>query len=85
MKTVCGTILSENFNLQILGDDQILIDKYRKFLEKKKLIENNTKIKLCSFPDSQGYAELFQKSNKYVKYNFGHEFCFNCLNKPHGE
>ena len=39
--------------------------------------------KICPKPDCDSYLE---KSNitKYVKCENGHEFCFECLNRPHG-
>jgi hypothetical protein len=46
-------------------------------------MESNKKMKFCPFPDCDGYAEKKNKKEKIVKCNFGHEFCFDCGNKPH--
>ena len=48
------------------------------------MLEQSDKIKFCPIPDCEGYAEKNEKS-KYVKCNFGHEFCFECGNEPHGD
>ena len=46
---------------------------------------NSPNKKLCPFPNCNSYLELKDKNNKYVKCLNNHEFCFSCLNKPHGE
>ena len=83
MEHKCGYILPEEFVKNILGNDENLIQKYDKFLNRKKLMDSNKKIKFCPIPDCDGYAE--KKKSKYVKCNYGHEFCFECGNKPHGK
>ena len=83
MQNKCGYILEEKFIKSIIGSDNVLLDKYNKFLSRKKLMDSNKKIKFCPIPDCDGYAE--KKKGKYVKCNFGHEFCFECLQKPHGK
>ena len=84
MQNGCGVTLDDNFIKKILGDDNELIAKYDKFSNRKKLMEKNEKIRFCPHPDCEGYAEKTGK-NKYVKCNFGHEFCFECSNPPHGK
>ena len=79
----CGFILEEKFIKSIIGSDETLLEKYNKFLTRKKLMDSNKKIKFCPIPDCDGYAE--KKKNKYVTCNFGHEFCFQCGQKPHGK
>ena len=81
MQNKCNLILQEKFIKDILGDDKDLKDKYDKFLNSKKLLGKKN-IKFCPFPDCDGYAE--KKFKKYVKCNFGHEFCFDCGAAPHG-
>ena len=81
MQHGCSVVLSEVFIKKILNDDA-LIQKYEKFSERQKLLTSNKNIKFCPIPDCDGYAE--KKKSKYVKCNFGHEFCFNCLKEPHG-
>ena len=83
MEHKCGYILEEKFIKSIIGSDNVLLEKYNKFLSRKKLMDSNKKIKFCPMPDCDGYAE--KKKGKYVKCNFGHEFCFECLQKPHGK
>ena len=84
MQHGCDTILETTFIKKILEGNDELIEKYDKFYQRKKMLEQNDKIKLCPFPDCEGYAEKKGKS-KYVKCNFGHEFCFECGNAPHGK
>ena len=77
----CGYILEEKFVKSIIDSDNILLEKYDKFLSRKKLMDSNKKIKFCPIPDCDGYAE--KKKSKVVTCNFGHEFCFECGQKPH--
>ena len=79
----CAYSLSEHFVKSIIAQDTNLLQKYDKFLTRKKLMESNKKIKFCPYPDCDGYAEKKNKKEKLVKCNFGHEFCFICGNKPH--
>ena len=83
MQSGCGVILDSTFIKKILEDNLDLIKKYEKFLERQKILQSDKKYKFCPIPDCDGYAERKDK-DKYVKCNFGHEFCFNCLSKPHG-
>ena len=83
MQHGCSVLLSKEFIKRILNNDEILIKKYEKFLEKQNLLMSNKKIKFCPIPDCDGYAE--KKDDKYVKCNFGHDFCFECLKQPHGK
>jgi hypothetical protein len=79
----CGYILEEKFINSIIGSDNTLKEKYDKFLLRRKMMDNNKKMKFCPIPDCDGYAE--KKKSKYVKCNFGHEFCFECSQPPHGK
>ena len=83
MEHECGYSLSEAFVKSIIGSDNQLLQKYDKFLTRRKIMESNKKMKFCPFPDCDGYAEKKNKKEKIVKCNFGHEFCFDCGNKPH--
>ena len=83
MEHKCTTVLEEKFVRSIIGSDEDLLKKYDKFLGNKKILESNKKIKFCPVPDCDGYAEK-KALSKYVKCNFGHEFCFVCGQKPHG-
>ena len=83
MQHECGYSLSEYFVKSILGQNTQLLQKYDKFLSRRKLMESNKKIKFCPYPDCDGYDEKKNKKKKIVKCNFGHDFCFECGNKPH--
>ena len=84
MQHGCNIVLESSFIKNILDGKNDLIEKYDKFLKRKKMLEQSDKVKFCPFPDCEGYAEKTGKS-KYVKCNFGHEFCFECGNEPHGK
>ena len=84
MQHGCGELLDTKFIKNILEGNQDLIDKYDKFYQRKKMLEQSDKIKFCPTPDCEGFAEKTGKS-KYVKCNFGHEFCFECGMAPHGK
>ena len=84
MQHGCGTVLEGNFIKKILEGHNDLIEKYDKFYQRKKMLEQSDKVKFCPIPDCEGYAEKTGKS-KYVKCNFGHEFCFECGSAPHGK
>ena len=83
MQHGCSVLLTKEFIKRILNNDDVLIKKYEKFLERQNLLMSNKKIKFCPIPDCDGYAE--KKNDKYVKCNFGHDFCFECLKQPHGK
>ena len=83
MQHGCSVVLNKDFIKKILDKDDALIAKYEKFLERQKVLMSNKKVKFCPIPDCDGYAE--KKDNKYVKCNFGHDFCFDCLKQPHGK
>ncbi len=68
MQKECNYILEEKFIKSILDKDIVLLEKYDKFLNCKKLMDSNKKIKLYPFPDCNGYAEK-KKFSKYVKCN----------------
>ena len=84
MKHKCPKVLDEAFIKSIIGSDEDLLKKYDKFLGNRKIIDSNKNIKFCPFPDCDGYAEKTSIFKKNVKCNFGHEFCFECGQKPHG-
>ena len=84
MQHGCPTVLETKFIKNILEGNKELIEKYDKFYQRKKVLEQSDKVKLCPIPDCEGFAEKKGKS-KYVKCNFGHEFCFECGNAPHGD
>ena len=82
MENGCKKIISEDFILNHISDDENLITKYNKFKKRAEIIKDKEK-KICPNPDCDSFL---QKSNstKYVKCEYGHEYCFECLNPPHG-
>jgi hypothetical protein len=78
----CTTIIPESFIMSHIKNDTKLVDKYYKFKKRAEIINDPNK-KICPNPDCDSYL---QKSNitNYVKCENGHEYCFECLNRPHG-
>ena len=85
MQHGCSIVLTKDFIRKILNNDDVLMKKYDKFEERQKILMSDKNIKFCPTPDCDGYAERKNKDTKYVKCNFGHDFCFECLNAPHGD
>ena len=71
------------FIFNILYSNPKLIEKYKKFKIQLEIINDPNK-KLCPFPNCDSYLELKNEKDKYVKCLNNHEFCYICLNKPHG-
>ena len=71
------------FILNLLYSNTNLIEKYKKFKMQLEIINDPNK-KSCPFPNCDSYLELKDDKNKYVKCLNNHEFCYLCLNKPHG-
>ena len=82
MENGCKVIISEDFILNHISDDENLVEKYNRFKKRAEIIKDKEK-KICPNPDCDSFL---QKSNstKYVKCEYGHEYCFECLNPPHG-
>ena len=78
----CKEIVSEEFILKHISENQDLVNKYEKFKKRAEIIKDKNK-KICPKPDCDSYLEK-SKSSKYVKCENGHQFCFDCLNPPHG-
>ena len=78
----CKEIISEEFILSHIKDDNKLVDKYNKFKKRALIIEDKNK-KQCPKPDCDSFLEKSTLS-KYVKCENGHEYCFECLKPPHG-
>jgi len=79
----CKEIISEEFILNHIKDDNKLVNKYKKF-KKRALIINDKNKKQCPKPDCDSFLEKSTLS-KYVKCEHGHEYCFECLKPPHGK
>jgi hypothetical protein len=78
----CKDIISEEFILNHINNDQILKDKYKRFKTRADIIKDKNK-KQCPHPDCESYLE--KSISKYVKCKNGHEYCFECLKPPHGK
>ena len=79
----CNEILYNNFIEKLLINDIPLLNKYKKFVNRRQLILNPN-IQLCPFPDCESYAK--KGKNKYVTcIHNNHKFCFKCLKDWHGE
>lgn len=83
MQAKCTTEIKEDFVRKIIQKDQALLEKYERFAKNNKLLMDSKNTKFCPFPDCDGYA-VKSSLSKYVKCTNGHEFCFNCSQKPHG-
>ena len=80
----CQEKPDDNFIFNLLNNDEALIEKYKKFKFELDILNDPNK-KLCPFPNCDSYLEMKDEKNKYVKCLNNHEFCFLCLDKPHGE
>ena len=79
----CNQILYNNFIEKMLINDIPLLDKYKKFVNRRQLILNPD-IQLCPFPDCESYAKKVK--NKYVCcVHNKHKFCLKCLKGWHGK
>ena len=83
MEHRCNAIISEEFILKHISNDVNLLEKYNKFKKRAEIIKDENK-KICPKPDCDSYLEKSSIS-KYVKCENGHEYCFECLNPPHGD
>lgn len=77
----CEQILYNDFIEMKLINDIPLLEKYKKFKERKQLILDPN-IKMCPYPDCESYAR--KGKNKYIKcIKNQHKFCFECLKNWH--
>ena len=74
----CNYELSEDFILDIIKKDEVLINKYNRFKERAKIYKDDSK-KFCPEPDCNSYLQ--KGDNKYVQCENGHKYCYICL-KP---
>ena len=82
MKNDCNEIITREFILKHISEDNILVEKYNKFLKRNEILKDKNK-KLCPKPDCDSFLEK-NDLTKYVVCENGHWFCFECLNPPHG-
>jgi hypothetical protein len=79
----CKEVISEDFILKHISENENLINKYHKFKKRAEIISDKNK-KLCPKADCDSYLEKSSKS-KYVQCENGHQFCYECLKPPHGK
>ena len=80
---ILNFMVYNNFIEKLLINDIPLLNKYKKFVNRRQLILNPN-IQLCPFPDCESYAK--KGKNKYVTcIHNNHKFCFKCLKDWHGE
>ena len=83
MEHECKDIISEEFILRHLKDNNDLIEKYNKFKKRAEIINDKNK-KQCPHPNCESFLQKSEKS-KYVKCENGHKYCFECLKPSHGD
>ena len=79
----CKEIIPEEFILDIIKKDKKLVEKYKRFSKRLKILEDPNKV-FCPEPNCDSYA-IKNKKIKYVKCENGHNFCCICMKKPHGK
>ena len=82
MEHECNEIISEEFILNHIKGNENLIQKYKRFKKRAEILKDKNK-KICPKADCDSFLTK-AKSSKYVKCENGHEYCFECLNPPHG-
>ena len=78
----CKEEIPEDFIFKHINNDEKLIEKYNKFKIRANILKDPNK-KFCPEPDCESFLEK-NSEEKYVQCKNGHEFCFECLRKPHG-
>ena len=78
----CKDIISEEFILKHISENENLIEKYNKFKKRAEIINDKNK-KLCPEPDCDSFLQN-SKVSKYVQCENGHQYCYDCLKPPHG-
>ena len=82
MEHGCNEIVSEDFIMRHISENNELIEKYNKFKKRAEIIKDKNK-KICPKPDCDSFLQKSQTS-KYVECENGHKYCFDCLKPPHG-
>ena len=83
MQFKCPHEFDDEFIISHLNQDQVLIDKYKKFKLRNQLYSNEN-IKFCPIKDCESYAKK-EGDNNYVTCLEGHQFCFQCSKPWHGK
>ena len=82
MQFKCPHEFDDNFIISHLGNDNILINKYKKFKLRNDLY-SDANVKFCPIKNCESYAKK-EGDNKYVTCLEGHQFCFQCSKPWHG-
>ena len=82
MEHECNEIVSEDFILKHIEENDDLIAKYKKFKKRGEIIKDKNK-KICPNPDCESFLQK-SSTSKYVECENGHKYCFDCLKPPHG-
>lgn len=78
----CPVVLTEDFILNRISNDEQLKEKYELFKKKADILNSSNK-KFCPEPNCDSYLE--KGADKYVKCKNGHKYCYVCLKQWHGE
>ena len=82
MEHGCNEILSEEFILKHISENDTLIEKYKRFKKRADILKDKNK-KICPNPDCDSFLQK-STTSKYVQCENGHKYCFDCLKPPHG-
>ena len=82
MQFKCPHEFDEEFIISHLKQDQVLINKYKKFKLRNELYSDKN-IKFCPIKNCESYAKR-EGDNNYVTCLDGHQFCFQCSKPWHG-
>ena len=80
----CHELLTDDFILSIIKDENQLIVKYEQLKIRIDIYTSQNK-KFCPTPDCISYLETKEEDNKYSKCENDHEYCYICLNPWHGK
>jgi len=79
----CKEIISDEFILKHISENNDLVEKFKKFKKRMEIIKDENK-KICPNPDCESFLQKSEQS-KYVECENGHKYCFECLKPPHGD
>ena len=79
----CNQIIPDEIIRKIIKKNEKLLEKYNQYKFKLDIINDPNK-KFCPFPNCNSF--LIKNENEInSKCENGHEYCFKCLNEPHGK
>ena len=85
----CSFIFTRDIIEKILGNNEEILNKYDKFVEREKNFKNKNS-KTCPIADCEGFAnidglDLEKIENVKLKCNKGHWFCVRCMEAWHDD